>query len=129
MFWSATEDLHCVQNDGKSFVYNMSGREKKTQHFSMGQEAQEMKIVDCHNFESPSGTGLAVLTTNHRIFVVNNVEDPKLWRTSELASKSVGFLVREDSTITHYGFIPTNSGIVWKAHSSAVMVANDLGER
>lgn len=74
--WSASEELLCIQDDGSVSLYDIFGTYQSS--FHMGQEAKEMKIVDGRTFSTSSGTGLAVLTTNFRFFVVNNVKDPRL---------------------------------------------------
>lgn len=89
MEWSPdSEELICVQNDGRVFVYSLFGIEKEDRRFSMGQEAQEMKLINCRLFDSYSGTGLCVLTKMNRFYIVNNVEDPKVWRTAEIHGTS-----------------------------------------
>lgn len=52
--------------------------------FQMGQEAREMKIIDARTFSSSTGTGLVVLTTNFRFFVVNNIKDPRIRRFPDI---------------------------------------------
>ena len=54
----------------------------------MGQEAKEMKIIDAGVFSTPSGTGLLVLTTNYRFFVVNNVKDPRIRRFPDIPGRN-----------------------------------------
>ncbi|KAJ9598585.1 hypothetical protein L9F63_010714 [Diploptera punctata] len=72
--WSSTEDLLCVQDDGSVLIYDMFGTHQHT--FSMGQEAQDTKVIEAKTFASVNGTGLAVLTTtSFRIFLVNNVKN------------------------------------------------------
>ncbi len=53
----------------------------------MGQEAKEMKIIDARKFATSSGTGLVVLTTNFRFFVVNNIKDPRIRRFPDIPGK------------------------------------------
>jgi vacuolar protein sorting-associated protein 16 len=43
----------------------------------MGQEAKDTNITQARIFPSTSGTGLAVMTTNHRIFLVNSIKELK----------------------------------------------------
>jgi len=82
--WSASEDLICIQDDGTVLIYDMFGAFKRT--VGMGQEAKEMRIVDCQTFTTEQGTGVAVMTTAFRIFVINNVEssDPRIRRMAEI---------------------------------------------
>ncbi|XP_071942390.1 vacuolar protein sorting-associated protein 16 homolog [Antedon mediterranea] len=80
--WTNTEDLMIIQEDGTVHLYDMLGSHKKT--FTMGQDAKETKILECKTFRSFSGTGLAILTGSFRLFVVNNVEEPRLRRMAEV---------------------------------------------
>lgn len=61
------------------------------QNFSSIQEAQEYSVVEAKTFESFGGTGIAVLIGSNRIFVINNVYDPKLWRASEIPSENFAY--------------------------------------
>lgn len=82
--WSSSEDLVCIQDDGTVLIYDIFGVFKRT--LGMGQEAKEMRIIDCKTFTTEQGTGVAVMTTAYRIFVVNNVEspDPRIRRLAEV---------------------------------------------
>ncbi|GAB0090509.1 Vacuolar protein sorting-associated protein 16 homolog [Sergentomyia squamirostris] len=75
MGWSECEELICVQDDGLVLIYDMFGVYQHT--FSMGQEAKDTKVIDAKIFPSGSGTGVAVMTTNFRVFLVNSVKEPK----------------------------------------------------
>jgi vacuolar protein sorting-associated protein 16 len=75
MGWSDSEELLCVQDDGLVLIYDIFGKYQHT--FSMGQEAKDTKIIDARIFPSTSGTGLAVMTTNHRVFLVNSIKELK----------------------------------------------------
>ena len=46
-----------------------------------------MKITECKIFSSFNGTGVAVLTTTNRLYVVNNVDDPRIRRLAEIPGK------------------------------------------
>ena len=83
--WTSTEDLLCIQDDGTVSVYDLFGTFQNS--FQMGQEAKETKIIEAKSFPSPSGTGLAVLTTNFRFFVVNNVKDPRIRKFYDIPGK------------------------------------------
>jgi len=48
-----------------------------------------MKIIDACSFSTPSGTGLVVLTTNFRFFVVNNVKDPRIRRFPDIPGVNI----------------------------------------
>ena len=88
--WSASEELLCVQDDGTVSLYDMFGTFQNS--FQMGQEAKEMKIIDVRTFATTSGTGLIVLTTNFRFFVVNNIKDPRIRRFPDIpGSQSISF--------------------------------------
>jgi len=83
--WSSSEDLICIQDDGTVLIYDIFGVFKRT--VGMGQEAKEMRIIDCKTFTTEhSTTGVAVMTTAFRIFVINNVEsaDPRIRRMAEI---------------------------------------------
>ncbi|XP_002734080.3 vacuolar protein sorting-associated protein 16 homolog, partial [Saccoglossus kowalevskii] len=84
--WSSNEDLLCVQDDGSVLVYDIFGVFKRT--FSMGQEAKDMKVLDCRIFRSHSGTGLAILTNSFKLFVVNNIEEPRIRKMAEVPGLS-----------------------------------------
>ncbi|KRX71343.1 Vacuolar protein sorting-associated protein 16 -like protein [Trichinella sp. T6] len=89
MNWTRAEDLICVQSSGKVSVYSQSGEEKLRNQFNMGKEALEMKIISCQAFHSfGNATGLAVLCRTLRFYLVNDVEQTKLWRTREVHGKS-----------------------------------------
>lgn len=85
MGWTDTEELLCVQDDGVVLIYSMFGQ---YQHkFSMGQEANDTKVIDAKIYATTQGTGVAVMTTNFRIFIVNNYKDPKVRLLPEIPSK------------------------------------------
>ncbi|EDV90801.1 vacuolar protein sorting-associated protein 16 homolog [Drosophila grimshawi] len=70
MGWSDTEDLICVLENAKVFVYDIFGKEKES--YSIGGEASVIKIVEAKVFQSAAGTGVAVMTTSGRIFLKQN---------------------------------------------------------
>nr|CAG4649949.1 EOG090X01BU [Sida crystallina] len=80
--WTTNEELLCIQDDGTVSVYDIFGIFLHS--FQMGQEAKETKIIEASTFSSPSGTGLVVLTTNFRFFVVNNIKDPRIRRFPDI---------------------------------------------
>jgi hypothetical protein len=51
------------------------------------QEAKDTKLIEAKIFTSLNGTGVAVLTSSYRIFLVNNVKEPKVRRLAEVSSK------------------------------------------
>ncbi|KAI0208263.1 hypothetical protein LSAT2_007080 [Lamellibrachia satsuma] len=76
--WSSREDLLCVQDDGQVLVYDIFGNIKR--HFGMGQDAKDVGVTECQVYNSYQGTGIAVLTTTYRLFVVNNIDDVRIRR-------------------------------------------------
>ncbi|EDW82995.1 uncharacterized protein Dwil_GK22550 [Drosophila willistoni] len=70
MGWSDTEELICVQENAKVFVYDMFGTEKES--YTFGDEASVTKILEAKVFQSSVGTGVAVLTTSGRVFLKHN---------------------------------------------------------
>lgn len=86
MGWSDLEELICVQEDALVFIYDMFGKEKDS--YSMGQEASLTKIIDAKIFQSSTGTGVAVMTTNGRVFIKqNNAKDFRSRLLPEIPSK------------------------------------------
>lgn len=69
--WSSAEELVCVQEDGRILIYDMFGTFIRT--FGMGQEAADVRVLDCRVFENGLLTGVAVLTGSKRFFVVSNI--------------------------------------------------------
>lgn len=84
MGWSDSEDLLCVQDDGTVLIHDMFGNYLHA--FSMGQEAKDTKILRAKIFPSNSGTGIAVMTKNYRVFLVNNIKEPQSKPLPELPS-------------------------------------------
>lgn len=75
--WSQQEELLCVQDDGMVLIYDMFGTYQHT--FSMGKDvAKDTKVIDAKFFATSNSTGIAVLTSTNRIFLVNNVSEPKV---------------------------------------------------
>ena len=83
--WSDSEELVCVQDDGLVLIYDMFGNYQHT--FGMGQEAKDTKVLDARIFPSSSGTGVAVMTTNFRIFLINSIKEPKNRQLPEMPSE------------------------------------------
>ncbi|XP_046492707.1 vacuolar protein sorting-associated protein 16 homolog [Neodiprion pinetum] len=80
--WSHQEELLCVQDDGMVLIYDMFGTYQHA--FGMGNEAKETKVVAAKYFPTVNGTGVAVLTSTNRIFLVNNVSEPKVRQVAEI---------------------------------------------
>lgn len=83
--WSSEEELLCIKDDGTVLVYDMFGTMQSM--FSMGEEASVTKIVEAKVFPSSTGTGIAVLTSKYRVFLVNSVKDPKVRQLPQIPSK------------------------------------------
>ncbi|XP_026473948.1 vacuolar protein sorting-associated protein 16 homolog [Ctenocephalides felis] len=86
--WSDAEKLICVQEDGNVTLYDIFGTFLHT--FSMGTEAKDLKVKDAKIFLTNSGTGVAVMTSACRIFIINNIEEPKIRKLPELPSNYLG---------------------------------------
>lgn len=87
--WTDSEELLCVQDDGVVLIYNIFGQ--YLHKFSMGQEANDTKIIDAKIFPTSQGTGCAVMTTHFRIFIINSYKDPKVRLLPEIPSKFIHF--------------------------------------
>ncbi len=74
--WSVSEEAVFVVEDGSVLLYDLFGRFIRT--FSMGREAKDLKVSSAVVFRSRWGTGVAVLTTAKRFFIVNNADDPRI---------------------------------------------------
>ena len=74
--WTLNQDLIFVIDDGTVLLFSIYGELLKTT--SMGQEAKDTKIRDAQIFYSRHSTGVAVLTTSNRFFVVNNIQEPRI---------------------------------------------------
>lgn len=66
-------------------IYNLFGQ--YLHKFSMGQEANDTKVIDAKIFATTQVTGVAVMTTHFRIFIVNNYRDPKVRQLPDIPSK------------------------------------------
>ncbi|XP_069181353.1 vacuolar protein sorting-associated protein 16 homolog isoform X2 [Procambarus clarkii] len=73
--WSRSEDLVCVQEDGAVLIYDMFGTYQHT--FNLGQEVKDTRIQSAQVFTSHRETGVAILSKSNRIFMVNNIYEPK----------------------------------------------------
>ncbi|KAL3280277.1 hypothetical protein HHI36_017771 [Cryptolaemus montrouzieri] len=81
--WSNEEKLVVVQEDGMVVIHDMFGKYIHT--FLINQKVQELKVVDAEIFTSPQNcTGVAIVTSNNKVFLVNNILDPKCRQLSEL---------------------------------------------
>lgn len=73
--WSVMEDLLCIEDDGSVLKYDMFGNHQHT--FSICDEAKVTKVIEAKVFNCAGGTGVAILTSAYRFFLVNSVKDPK----------------------------------------------------
>jgi hypothetical protein len=86
MGWSNDEKLICVQEDGMVVLHDIFGKYLHT--FSVIQKIQDVKVIDARIFTSPQNrTGVAVMTSNFKIFLINNIQEPKTRQLSELISE------------------------------------------
>ncbi|KAF2892196.1 hypothetical protein ILUMI_13977 [Ignelater luminosus] len=88
MGWSIDEKFICVQDDGQVVIHDLFGN--FLQAFTLCQEAQDTKIVDAKIYINPQNfTGIAVMTSNYKIFVFNNILEPKKRQLSDLPRSSL----------------------------------------
>lgn len=86
MGWSNDEKLICIQDDGNVVVFDMFG--KLFHKFNIFQKVHDAKIVDAKVFTNTKNvTGVAVMTANFNIFVVNSIKDIKTRQLSDVPSK------------------------------------------
>lgn len=90
MGWSNAEELLCVQADGAVLRYDLHGA---FQHrLYVCEEAKQSRVIDARIFPTPQGTGVAVMTSAYRVFLVNNVCEPKSRQLADIPSKSLYIL-------------------------------------
>ncbi|CAH1261291.1 unnamed protein product [Diabrotica balteata] len=95
MGWTNEEELICIQEDGMVVKHNMFGKYLHT--FNISQKVQDSKVIDAKIFTSPQNfTGVAVMTSNFKIFIVNNIEEPKTRQLSELPNSGYLWLGSTD---------------------------------
>uniref|UniRef100_A0A182LTD4 Vacuolar protein sorting-associated protein 16 homolog n=1 Tax=Anopheles culicifacies TaxID=139723 RepID=A0A182LTD4_9DIPT len=82
--WSDSEELIGVQDDGTIFIHDMFGN--FVHKFSVGKDVTD--VADAKIFTSASGTGVAVMTSGFKIYILNNIKDPKSRPLSELLNLS-----------------------------------------
>ncbi|CAH0559319.1 unnamed protein product [Brassicogethes aeneus] len=83
MGWSNDEKLICIQEDASVVIYDLFGKFDHT--FSISPKLTDAKIVDAKIFTSPQNfTGIAVMTANYKVFLVNNILEIKTRQLSEL---------------------------------------------
>ena len=82
--WSHKEDPVFVVDDGTVLIYSLFGEFSNSS--SMGQEAKDVRLRDAKIFRGGGGsvTGVVVLTTSHRFYIVNNIYQPRIWKMYDL---------------------------------------------
>ncbi|XP_050088699.1 vacuolar protein sorting-associated protein 16 homolog [Anopheles aquasalis] len=78
--WSDAEELVVVQDDGTVFIYDMFGN--FVHKFSVSKDVTD--VTEARIFQSASGTGVAAMTGTAKIYVLNNIKDPKSRPLSDL---------------------------------------------
>lgn len=53
------------------------------------QEAKDSKVLACQIFATYAGTGIAVLTSAYRIFLITNIDEPRIRRLAEVPGRAV----------------------------------------
>lgn len=85
MGWSNDEKLICIQEDGNVIIYDMFG--KLYHKFNIFQKIQDSKVVDAKIFTNTKNvTGIAVMNSNFKIFVVNSLKNIKTRQLSDIPS-------------------------------------------
>ncbi|KAK6631655.1 hypothetical protein RUM44_006184 [Polyplax serrata] len=84
--WSSEEELLCLKDDGTVLIYDMFGTRQGL--FTMGEDVSVTKIIEAKIFPSVMGTGIAVLTSKYRVFLVNSVKDPKVKQFPQIPNSS-----------------------------------------
>ncbi|KAB0801758.1 hypothetical protein PPYR_03944 [Photinus pyralis] len=88
MGWSLDEKFVCVQDDSQVIIHDLFGNFMHA--FTLSQETQDAKIIDAKIFISPQNvTGIAVMTANYKLFVFNNILEPKKRQLSELPRSNI----------------------------------------
>lgn len=112
MGWTNEEEFLCVLDDGLVVMHNMFGKYLHT--FSISQKVQDSKVVDARIFTSPQNfTGIAVMTANYKMFLVNNIQEPKMRRFSELPSKNYNQYSQNFNSTNFYLNVGINFTIIF----------------
>lgn len=83
MGWSNDEKLICIQEDGSVVIYDMFG--KFVHKFNIFPKVQDSKVVDAKIFTNTKNvTGIAVLNSNYKVFIVNSLKDIKTRQLSDI---------------------------------------------
>ena len=85
--WTQSEDLIRVAKDGHINLYDMMGTVKND--FSLEHELKDNNIVlEARIFHSKKSSGIAILTSNFKYLVVDNVKDPSIKRLVDIPGLS-----------------------------------------
>ncbi|KAF5305511.1 hypothetical protein FQA39_LY01602 [Lamprigera yunnana] len=88
MGWSIDEKFIYIQDDSQVVIHDFFGN--FLQAFTLCQEAQDNKIIDAKIFISLQNcTGIAIMTSNHKIFVFNNILEPKKRQLAEFPKSNI----------------------------------------
>ena len=87
--WSNKEEAVFVLEDGGVLLYGLFG--ELIQSTTMGQEAKDVSVKEARIFISRgmATTGVAVLTTTKRFFIVYNVHEPKVRRMYDIKQANI----------------------------------------
>eukprot|EP00118_Oscarella_pearsei_P006071 m.27723 g.27723 ORF g.27723 m.27723 type:complete len:837 (+) comp30298_c0_seq2:46-2556(+) len=80
--WSHDEELIIVVEDGSVLHYDIHGKFIRSQ--SLGEEVKASKILEAKIFRTFGGTGVAVLTTAYRYFVLSSINQDRLKRMADI---------------------------------------------
>ena len=86
--WSHKEEAVFVQEDGGVVIYGLFG--ELISSTTMGQEAKDVGVKEARIFISRgmATTGVAILTTTKRFFIVYNIHEPKVRRMHDIQMDS-----------------------------------------
>ena len=65
-------------------------------------------MIECKIFSSYSGTGITCVTSTYRMFVINNVEDPRVRRLAEIPGNNIK---KENLIVLNVNVAPSNQSI------------------
>lgn len=80
--WTQSEDIVRVTKSGLVTVYSWSGDVKND--FSFDQEPASSRVLDVKKFDGKHGTGISILTSAFKMYLVNNVFDPKIRKLPDI---------------------------------------------
>ena len=80
--WSIQETAMFINEDGIVLEFDLHGKPLKT--FSMGKEAKDLKVCAARVFNLKRSSGICVVTSAGRFFVVNNTNDPRVRKLADI---------------------------------------------